>query len=232
VRSRRTSNSVSRSDGRHVRLKWQVKYALANIAEHSQLAASHIDGELIRIIAQNRPDVFAAISAENELNGAAAKIYKDCYPNIDFLCGYRSSCIWHGEAIDFLENSNIGWGGSGTLISATLEGNANSASHKTYKFADRLLRQQQYLHRAVREFDRVHRVTLRSGSRLRIGMLTDYEPTADAVRGLWDQFGKLDIIWNINPNGNPTVEAIKAGRELGCEVVKWERLKEILQTTL
>jgi hypothetical protein len=59
-------------------------------------------------------------------------------------------------------------------------------------------------------------------------MLADYEPTADAVRTLWEQFGPVDIAWNINPNGNPSAEAIDAGNELGCKVMKWDELKEYM----
>ena len=108
-------------------------------------------------------------------------------------------------------------------------GNANSASHKAYKFSDRLLRQYRRVVEVVREFDRVHRVSLKGGGTLRIGMIAEYEPTADAVRSLWERFGPVDIAWNINPNGNPTAEAVDAGLELGCEVLKWDALKEFLR---
>lgn len=60
-------------------------------------------------------------------------------------------------------------------------------------------------------------------------MILEYEPTADAVRSLWEQFGAVDIAWNINPNGWPTPNAIAAGQELGCKVLKWEDLKPILK---
>jgi len=117
----------------------------------------------------------------------------------------------------------------GTLSSAALDGDANTASHKVYKFSDRLLRQFGPVADVVREFDRVHRVSLRTGTTLRIGMVADYEPTADAVRSLWERFGPVDIAWNINPNGTPSTEALDAGRELGCEVMKWDELKEHLK---
>ncbi|QDH15966.1 hypothetical protein E3E11_03160 [Oecophyllibacter saccharovorans] len=61
-------------------------------------------------------------------------------------------------------------------------------------------------------------------------MIADYEPTADAVRSLWDEFGSVDIVLNINPNGNPSAEAVNAGAELGCKVIKWEELKNYLKT--
>lgn len=60
-------------------------------------------------------------------------------------------------------------------------------------------------------------------------MIADYEPTADAVRSLWDQFGSVDVVWNINPNGNPSPEAVDAGAELGCRVMKWDELKDYLK---
>ncbi|GGC92610.1 hypothetical protein [Chelatococcus reniformis] len=211
-------------------MNWQVKYALANIAEQGQLTAEYVHGELIRIVTPDQPDVLAAISAANEIDAATAANYQQKYPDMDFLCGYRSACIWRGDAIKYLEDARVGWGSFGTLTSAALDGDANTASHKAYRFSDRLLRQYGPVRDVSREFDRIHRVALRSGTSLRIGMLADYEPTADAVRSLWADFGPLDIVWNINPNGNPSAEAIDAGRELGCEVMKWDQLKEHLRT--
>lgn len=211
-------------------MTWQVQYALANIAKQAQLAAEHVEGELIRITTPDKPDVLAAISAANEIDAALAATYREKYPEMGFLCGYRTTCVWHGDAIEYLEGANVGWGSSGTLTSAALDGDANAASHKTYKFSDRLLRQYGQVQEVRREYDRVHRVTVRSGASLRIGMLADYEPTADAVRSLWDEFGPVDIVWNINPNGSPSPEAIDAGRELGCGVMKWDELKECLRT--
>lgn len=119
-------------------------------------------------------------------------------------------------------------GSFGTLGSAILNGNANTATHKTYKFADRLLQQYGRVVKVDREFDRVHRVTLRSGAEFRIGMIAAYEPTADEVRSLWERFGAVNIAGNINPSGTPQPEASAAGRELGCEVMKWDELKDRL----
>ncbi|WP_395369514.1 hypothetical protein [Komagataeibacter diospyri] len=149
---------------------------------------------------------------------------------MDFLCGYRKTCVWPGDTIEYLQGAGIGWGSAGTLTSAVLDGEANTASHKTYFFSDRLLRQYGRVQKLIREYDRIYRITLKTGTMLRIGMIADYEPNANAVRSLWDEFGPVDIVWNINPNGSPSPEAIDAGVELGCEVVKWEELKERLRT--
>ncbi|CAO1652975.1 hypothetical protein [Parasphingorhabdus sp. NYA22] len=210
-------------------MSWQVEHALAYIAEHHQLSGELIEGELIQIGSQGQPDVLAVISAAREIDAPTAERYREKHPDMDFLCGYRTLCVWHGEAIEYLENAGIGWGSSGTLNSAALDGDANTASHKTYRFSDRLLRQLGVVREVVREFDRIHRVKLKSGTAVRIGMIADYEPNANAVRELWDRFGAVDIAWNINPNGNPSVEAVDAGKELGCEVMKWDELKGYLR---
>ncbi len=146
------------------------------------------------------------------------------------MCGYRTNCIWEGGAIVYLEKNHIGWGNFGTLLSAAIEGNANTAVHKVFKFSDRIIRQFFFVKEIERQYDRVYKITLKNGKRFRMAMLADYEPTADGIRTLWDQFGSVDIIWNINPNGNPTSSALEASKELGCKVMKWEEFREYMKS--
>jgi len=209
-------------------VNWQIKYALASLAQDERLTAEHVGGDVIKIITKDRPDILAAITALHTVNQPTAAQYRDQVKGLDFLCGYRAQCVWEGDAIRYLEENRIGWGNFGTLCSAALNGDANSAQHKFYKFSDRLLRQYSRVAKVDREFDRIHRVTLQSGATFRIGMIAEYEPTAEAVRALWERLGPVDIVWNINPNGKPQPEASQAGRELGCEVMKWDELKDRL----
>jgi hypothetical protein len=211
-----------------VRVSWQIKYALANFAKEGRSQAEHLGGDVIRIVTEDRPEVVAAITAAETVDQATAGGYRDHVEGLDFLCGYRAECVWEGDAIRYLEGNRVGWGSFGTLRSAALDGDANTAQHKVYKFSDRLLRQYGPVVAVDREFDRIHRVTLHNGEVLRIGMIADYEPTADEVRSLWDRFGPVDIVWNTNPNGTPQPEANDAGRELGCEVMLWDALRERL----
>lgn len=209
-------------------MNWQIKYALASFGQEGRSTAEHVGDDIIRITTQDRPEVLAAITTVETVNRATAAQYVEQVDGLDFLCGYRAHCVWEGEAIQYLEENRVGWGNFGTLGSAALDGSANSAAHKGYKFSDRLLRQYGRVAKVDREFDRVHRITLRSGAAFRIGMLADYEPTAEQVRTLWHRFGPVNIVWNINPNGTPQPEASEAGRELGCEVMKWDELKSRL----
>ena len=211
-------------------MNWQVNYALQNIwKSHGAEAAHHIRGEAIRISVPARPDIVAVISADYTVSANVAVQYRSDFPEMDFLCGYRKECVWEGAAITYLEGNQIGWGSAGTLGSAISTGDAKTASHKDYFFSYRLIRQMRSATNLSREFDRVFTMTLFSGRTLRIGMIMEYEPTADAIRTFWDRFGPIDIAWNINPNGNPTQNAIEAGRDLGCEVMKWDELRELLR---
>lgn len=210
-------------------MKWQVKYALKNLND-SRLTANHVDGEVIDIAVSKQPNVLAVISEERRITTALAEQTIKDNPRIDFICGYRKECLWEGGAIELLQRNNIGWGNFGTLHSAALEGNANIAEHKIFAFASRLIGQYGIVESAVREYDRVFKLTLRNGKQLRIGMIPDYEPTSDNVRDFWKTFGPVDIAWNINPNGEPTQASKATGNELGCKVVKTEGMKELLQS--
>ncbi|EOV9410054.1 TPA: hypothetical protein NKB34_004520 [Vibrio parahaemolyticus] len=212
-------------------MKWQVNYALKNFNDSSdRTRAEYVEKELIKIEVEEQPDVLALISDAHRIDKSLAEQYVRDNPDIDFICGYRKSCVWEGEAIYFLEEHKIGWGNFGTLHSAARQGNANFAEHKVFLFAARLIHQYGVVQHVKREFDRVFRVTLKSGREVRIGLIPDYEPTADNVRSLWEQFGPLDIAWNFNPNGEPTSAAKAAGDELGCKVLMTADIKEYLQT--
>ena len=212
-------------------MNWQVSYALENIQKNCRLvSARHIRGDAIRITKPGRPDAVAVISAAYLINFDIATQYHLEYPEMDFLCGYRKQCAWEGGAIKYLEGNNIGWGSVGTLGSAIDKGDIKTAEHKDYFFSYRLIKQMRSVTNLDREFDRVFTMKLANGRSVRVGMIVEYEPTADAIRTFWDRFGAIDIAWNINPNGHPTPNAIEAGRSLGCEVVKWEELKEILKS--
>lgn len=211
-------------------MNWQVNYALKNLwANHGAASAQHIRDDAIRITMPNRPDVVAIVSAAYAINAELAMRYHADFPDMDFLCGYRKECIWEGGAIRYLENNTIGWGNAGTLGSAIHTGDVNTAAQKDYFFSYRLIRQIRSVTNLDREFDRVFTMTLASGRTYRVGMIMEYEPTADAIRTFWDRFGTIDIAWNINPNGHPTQNAIEAGRDLGCEVMKWDELKVLLR---
>jgi len=210
-------------------VSWQANYALKYLNDVGDLSAAHVVADVIKIETPQRPDVLAAISAAYTIDIALAKSYAESIPSLDFLCGFRAECVWEGPAIEYLEDAGIGWGNIGTLASAALAGNANSVGHKTFRFSDRLLRQFGLIKSIEREFDRIYRVTLKTGRKLRIGMISEYEPTANGVRDLWDRFGPVDVIWNINPNGSATALAIEAADGLGCDVVKWEGLKTLMK---
>lgn len=211
-------------------MNWQVNYAIENISQGLRnVTVEHVRDDAIRIVMPSKPDVIAVISAAYKIGIIEVVRYHEDFPNMDFLCGYRKLCIWEGEAIKYVEGKKIGWGSSGTLISAILKDEVNTAAHKDFYFAYRLIEQNRFITELDREFDRVFRVTLTNGNTLRVGMIMEYEPTADAIRTFWETFGPVDIAWNINPNGNPTQNAIEAGKDLGCMVVKWDELKELLR---
>lgn len=212
-------------------MNWQINYALKNIEKNWQSStAEHVEGDYIKISTEEKPDVLAAISPSRTMSVEEAQEYHEAKPELDFLCGYRSECIWDGATINYAQSHGFGWGSFGTLGSAISDGNVHTAQHKTFAFSDRLIRQFGKIEKFERQYDRVYDITLRGEKNFRMAMLADYEPTADGVRETWETFGPVDVIWNINPNGNPTDSAIQAGAELGCEVLKWDGFKDYMKS--
>lgn len=211
-------------------MNWQVNYAIKNINDRFKRlgSAEHVTGDAIRISIHDRSDTLAIISASEEITLKIVKHYHEQFPDLDFICGYRQECVWTGEAINYLSDAKIGWGNAGTLYSSISENNVKTAAHKDYFFSYRLITQMEVVRNIEREFDRVFIIDLATGRKLRVGMLLEYEPTADAVRSFWDKFDRVDVMWNINPNGEPTSQALEVGRELGCEVMKWPEFKKLI----
>lgn len=212
-------------------MSWQTNYAIENIRKsHDSVSVGHLRGDAITLTMPDGSSAIAVISADHVITAEAARRYHADYPEMDFLCGYRKACAWEGGAIEYLESNNVGWGSAGTLGSA-IPDQINTASHKTYFFAYRLINQLRSVTILRRDFDRVFTMRLANGRTVRVGMIHEYEPTADTIRTFWNRFGPIEIAWNINPNGSPTSNAIEAGHSLGCEVVKWEELREIIRTS-
>lgn len=209
---------------------WQVRYALEYLQNNVKLnSAEHIRDDAIKIELDDGAEVIAIISASYTITRELVAQYHADFPSMSFLCGYRKECIWEGGAITYAQENQIGWGNAGSLSDAIESGEFKNAEHKLYFFSYRLIRQMSSITNLNREYDRVFTMRLRNGKSYRVGMIMEYEPTADAIRTFWDQFGPIDVAWNINPNGKPTQQAINAGHELCCEVVKWEELKQLMQ---
>ncbi|WP_230031669.1 hypothetical protein [Klebsiella pneumoniae] len=211
-------------------MNWQVNYAIEYINDtlNAPGSAAHVKGDAIRISIHGRPDALAVISASEEITLEIAQKYHSDFPKVDFICGYRKQCVWTGEAISYVTSANIGWGSAGTFYSALSDNTLNTASHKDYFYSYRRISQSRKIRNIERQFDRVFIITLANNHKVRVGMLIEYEPTADAVRTFWERFGPVDILWNINPNGEPSKNAYEAGRELGCEVMKWQGLEALI----
>lgn len=211
-------------------MMWQIKFALEYLQKSVKLnSAEHIRDDAIKIELQDGSEVIAIISASYKITRELVAQYHADFPSMSFICGYRKECIWEGEAITYAQESQIGWGNPGSLSDAVESGDFIKAEHKLYFFSYRLIRQMSSIINLDREYDRVFTMSLKNGRSYRVGMIMEYEPTADAIRTFWDEFGPIDVAWNINPNGSPTQQAINAGQELGCKVVKWEELKQLMR---
>lgn len=207
-------------------MNWQIKYALRSLQENS-ITAKYLGDELILISVPQQPDVLAAITDAHQVSINLAQQYRQA-KKIDFLCGYREACVWEGDAIRDLESSGIGWGNLASLLDNSLKGTANTASHKAYLFSNRLLHQYKKISSIEREFDRIYRISVGGGPLIRIAMINDYETTADTIRTMWENFGPVDVFWNINPNGRITRISTEVAKGIKCRIIPHNGMNKFL----
>jgi len=199
-------------------MSWATDYAIEQIVENDEADVVKIDGSSIRLSMKNKPDVDAYICGLHEIDGTKVNRVLSTHPDIDFICGFRNSCIWHGDAIESANKNKIGWGNLGTLLSAVHDGNANAAEHKVFKWASDALKDMGGVD-VEREYDRVFNVKRSSGTTLRLVMSKEYEPSADIMRSLWKRFGPFDVVYNIDPNVQPTGGGYETAQKLGIEIL-------------
>lgn len=210
-------------------MNWAIKYAVKNLEEgYTRLEYDLVPPHAIRFTADGVPDALAIISTVDEMDIDEARKWINFNPEADFLCGFKRQCTWHGDAIEFVHSSGMGWGNFGTLLSAASEGNANTAQHKEYSFGDKILRQHRAVESVNRLYDKLYELNLRSGNTVKVVIATEYEPSADEVRSLWDQFGPVSLIYNINPNRQPTGLGYSVATELGTKIVGHSEIGKLL----
>ena len=197
-------------------MNWATKYALENMAEDSRVDAVYLSDGSVQITIEDQPPVLTVFHPGMEVTEEIAERYFRAYPKLDFLCGYKRACFWHGDAIVFLSEHNIGWGTMGTLTSAMQTGEANTASSKIYKFASDALQTMGGL-KVERLADRIFQITGRKES-LRVFLLFEYQPAVEHVRSIIENHPDTQLICLIDPNVRPTQSAINHAEVSGVQM--------------
>ena len=127
--------------------------------------------------------------------------------------------VWSGEAIDFCEIHGLGWGSMGDLYRAARDEDPTRAP-KQFEFATRMIKQHKNVSNAVRLNDSAFQLDRFKGTPLTVGLCHAYELTSDDVRTAWERHGPFQILFDTNPNGGFTTEALETAEQLGVFVGK------------
>jgi hypothetical protein len=140
--------------------------------------------------------------------------------HIEFICNIPREAAWTGEAIGFVQQRRIAFGGIGDLFAATgRKGPVRDFVRSEFEFIERIFDQHSAVAQVERVYDRVyclHRLTLPP---VTVALINEYDLTADHIRTAWKRYGPFSDALANNPNCRCTPEAQEAAKQLKVELL-------------
>jgi len=159
-----------------------------------------------------KPAVLSLILHEKRITRAIVEKYLN--EDHEFVMNIPKAGVWDGTAIEYCQTLGLGWGGMGDLVVAARDEQL-SLQPKEYRWATDMLRKHGNTLSVNRLMDRLFEVERANGPTLRVALVKTYDLTADEVRTAYDDYGPFSVLFDNNPNGRPTVEALEAAASLG-----------------
>lgn len=150
-------------------------------------------------------------------------------PDIDFVLNVPTAVYWSREAIGAVRQRGVGYGKIPDLSAAMKTRAIGDFVTREWVFIERGLKQS----KAVEHFDCVaeglYRIKRVGRRELLVGIIDEYEVTANAVRSAGEIFGEIDVVVNRHPLGRSTTAATAVASELGVELYDWRSFLERLR---
>lgn len=179
------------------------------------------DGPVFTLIRKDGPPVRIGFAGESDLDEDVVNDLVLAHDGLDFIVNVPKDGRILGSAIDRAADLGIALGGVGDAMRAVRLTKPNQYLHPQLNFVLRGLRQHARV-RSVRRLDdsrlAVDRVSLAT---ITAFICADYQPTAEAVRVAIDRYGAFDAFVAIDPNSDPSLQAIEAARSAGVQVYRW-----------
>lgn len=137
----------------------------------------------------------------------------------------KHGAIWHGNAIDYARQRNMGWGSMGEISATFHTNNYADIQKREYSFVEEGLLKHTRVTRLDRLYDRVFQIQRTNGlPPFTITLINSYELTGEEVRHAMATYRNFNAVLKTNPNGSPTGNAYSAAQEIGAEIFVWREL--------
>lgn len=143
-------------------------------------------------------------------------------PGVEFVVNIPKAAIWHGSAIQLLEEAGVAFGPLGHLMKAiagrrNLEP-LNDFVHPETSYFHTILSQHANLYRLIRVTDLIYEFHRKNGPPLLVAGLNEYELAGSTIRAAVAQHGNVSVIFATNPNAWPTSDAYEVAESMGIEL--------------
>lgn len=180
-----------------------------------------VDGPVFVLVRKDDPPMLIGFAGESDLDEDVVNDLVSSHDGLDFIVNVPKDGRILGSAIERAANLGIAVGGVGDAMRAARLTKPGQYIHPQLNFVIRGLRQHSRVTYVRRLDDRKLSVDRTNLTTITAYICPDYQPTAEAVRVAIDRYGPFDVFVAIDPNSDPSLQAIEAAKSAGVQVYRW-----------
>jgi hypothetical protein len=202
---------------------WSGKWIAEKIHKHDNVASvTLVSGNVLHVKRKRWKDLNIATMAIKVVTSATFSDLLKGKKDIDFVVNIPKDACVRGDALNFAEQHNFGFGGLGDLFRALSSESPRDYLDPEFGFVLRSLKQHSRVTGVTRVEDRLLRVERRNLEPVVILVLNDYELTAEHLRAGIERYGEFQAIVCSNPNSRITSAAEAAAGESKIQIFNWK----------
>lgn len=189
------------------------------------------DASVVFVRRKDKPDALIGVVPTTRgdpkpiITRATAKAVYDQNSDIAMLVAIPRDARWSGDAIRWLEQKGIAFGGVGDLMSAVNhDDDISTHRNKTFAFVDDGIRRHSRVKDVEWQSNKVLDVRLDNGKTVRVALEDAYDITMDVARQAGRLHGNFDVLLKTNPNGSISSNGADSIAMLGFQTLKWGEL--------
>jgi hypothetical protein len=201
---------------------WSAEWIAEKVRSHDNVATATVVSEnVVQIKRKKWSDVNVATMSVRPVDRTVLATLLKEKKAIDFVVNIPKDAHVLGDALQFINQNNFGFGGLGDLFRALSTESVRDYVDPEFGFVLRSLRQHSRVKSVERLEDRRVKIERKNLEPVVVLVLNDYELTAEHIRAGIERYGDFQAVVCSNPNSRVTTAAEAAASEAHLRIFDW-----------